>query len=126
VQGFGGVSGGLTDFSPPRDAWYYLDHDQRDTLSVGGQVALPRRAWASLEVQYGSGFLDGDGPQHLPSHTTMDLALGKSFGERWTAQVSAINLTDNRYLIDNSNTFGGTHFLQPRQVLVQLAYRFHY
>ena len=126
VQGFGGVSGGLTDFSPPADEWYYLDHDQRDTLSFGGQSALPRRAWASAEVQYGSGFLDGDGPAHLPSHTTVDLAVGKAFGERWSAQLSAVNVTDNRYLIDNSNTFGGTHFQQPRQLLLRVAYRFHY
>lgn len=126
VQGFGGVSGGLTDFSPPADEWYYLDHDQRDTLSVGAEANLPAHAWGSFAVQYGSGFLAGDGPQHLPAHTTLDVALGKSFGEHWSAQVSAVNLTDNRYLIDQSNTFGGTHYMQPRQVLVRLTYRFKY
>jgi len=29
-------------------------------------------------------------------------------------------------LLDNSFTFGGTHFLKPREMLVQLRYRFHY
>ena len=84
VEGFGGATGGLTDFSPPPDAWYFLDHDQRDTLTLGGNLRLPLRAWTSANLHYGSGFLDGDGPFHLPPHTTFDLALGKTFGESWT------------------------------------------
>ncbi|MBZ5513422.1 MAG: TonB-dependent receptor [Acidobacteriia bacterium] len=127
VEAQGGVSGGLTDFAPPENAGYYfLDHDQRDTLSANLYVDLPRKIWASLVVAYGSGFLNGDGPAHLPSHTTADLALGKSFGESWSLQVQALNLMNRRYLLDNSNTFGGTHFAQPRQVAVELRYRFHF
>jgi outer membrane receptor protein involved in Fe transport len=126
VQAQGGVSGGLTDFEPPEEAGYYfLDHDQRDTLSTTLYVDLPRRAWASLVLAYGSGFLNGDGPAHLPSHTTADLAVGKSVGESWSVQVQALNLTNRRYLLDNSNTFGGTHFANPRQISVELRYRFH-
>jgi len=34
-------------------------------------------------VRYGSGFLDGDGPDHLPGHTTFDVSFGKGFGENW-------------------------------------------
>jgi len=127
VEAQGGVSGGLTDFEPPQEAGYYfLDHDQRDTLSASLYLDLPHRAWASLVVAYGSGFLNEDGPAHLPSHTTADLALGKSFGESWSVQVQALNLTNHRYLLDNSNTFGGTHFAHPRQVSVELRYRFHF
>jgi hypothetical protein len=29
-------------------------------------------------------------------------------------------------LLDNSFTFGGTHYLKPREIFVQLRYRFHY
>jgi hypothetical protein len=29
-------------------------------------------------------------------------------------------------LLDNSFTFGGTHFNNPREIFVQLRYRFHY
>jgi outer membrane receptor protein involved in Fe transport len=54
------------------------------------------------------------------------VALGKSFGERWSVQVSGLNLANRRYLLDNSNTFGGTHFNDPRQVVAQLRYRFKY
>ncbi|MBZ5543605.1 MAG: TonB-dependent receptor [Acidobacteriia bacterium] len=127
VEGQGGVSGGLTDFAPPESGGsYFLDHDQRHTLSAGVVLDLPLRTWVSSSVAYGSGFLDGDGPAHLPSHTTADLALGKSFGEKWSAQVQALNLTNRRYLLDNSNTFGGTHFVNPRQLSVEVRYRFHF
>jgi outer membrane receptor protein involved in Fe transport len=80
----------------------------------------------SANLNYGSGFLDGDGPFHLPAHTTFDLSLGKTFHENWTVQVSALNLNNNRYLLDNSNTFGGTHFANPREVIGEVRYRFKY
>ncbi|PYX77332.1 MAG: TonB-dependent receptor, partial [Acidobacteria bacterium] len=119
VQGKGGVNGGLTDFSPPEDEFFYLDHDQRDTLSFGGEVALPWRVAASANFNYGSGFLEGDGPGHLPSHSTFDLALRRSFGETWEAELTG-------HLLDTSNTFGGTHYADPRQLSITLRYRFHY
>jgi outer membrane receptor protein involved in Fe transport len=126
AEGFGGVTGGLTDFSPPANEWFFLDHDQRDTLTLGGTVRLPLRAWTSANLHYGSGFLDGDGPFHLPPHTTFDLSLGKTFGESWTIQASGLNLNNNHYLLDNSNTFGGTHYVNPREVIVEVRHRFKY
>jgi len=125
AQGQGAVTGGLTDFSPPADL-FFLDHDQRDTLSTGLTVNLPRRSYISGNVRYGSGFLNGDGPGHLPGHTSFDLSFGKTFGENWTIGVQTVNLGNARFLLDSSNTFGGTHFVEPRQVYVDLRYRFHY
>jgi hypothetical protein len=29
-------------------------------------------------------------------------------------------------MLDNSNTFGGTHFANPREIAVQLKYRFRF
>ena len=126
IEGHGGVTGGLTDFSPPEEGSFFLDHDQRTTLSTGFNLGLPLRAWTSGNVSYGSGFLNGDGPSHLPSHTTFDWSLGKSFGESWTLQFSALNLNNSRYLLDLSNTFGGTHYANPRELSVQVKYRFKY
>jgi hypothetical protein len=126
AQGFGGVTGGLTDFSPPQNRYYFLDHDQRDTLSTGVNLDLPWNTWTSFNVTYGSGFLNDDGPAHLPSHTTYDFSVGKSFRERWNLRFTAMNFTDNHYLLDNSNTFGGTHYANPRMLAVQLKYRFRY
>jgi len=126
AEGFGAVTGGLTDFSPPEAGYFFLDHDQRNTLATVLSLTLPRRAWATTSVQYGSGFVDGDGPDHLPDHTTFDVSLGKSLGESWTVAATALNASNRRYLIDNSNTFGGTHFVSPRQVYVEVRYRFHF
>ena len=65
-------------------------------------------------------------PAHLPGHTTFDLSLGKSVAENLTLSVTALNLANRRFLLDNSETFGGTHYAEPRQIYVQVRYRFHY
>jgi outer membrane receptor for ferrienterochelin and colicin len=127
VEGRGGVSGGLTDFAPAEsNAYFPLDHDQRDTLSSGVNLTFPWKVWSALNVNYGSGFLDGDGPGHLPAHTTYDLSLGRAFRENWSVRVTGLNLANHHYLLDNSNTFGGTHFANPREIAVQVKYRFRY
>jgi outer membrane receptor protein involved in Fe transport len=127
--GFGNINGGLTDFSFG-DGYGYLDHDQRNTLHVGGNLALPWRSFASTDIYYGSGFTNGNSPpdpnSHLPGHTTFDLTLSKEFGERLSLAVTGLNVANRRVLLDNSLTFGGTHYLNPREVSVQLRYRFHY
>jgi len=126
AEGRGGVTGGLTYFSPSEAGYYFLDHDQRDTLSTGVQANLPWHSWANAEIAYGSGFLNGDGPAHLGDRTSFDLSLGKSFGEAWSVRLTALNLANSRYLLDNSNTFGGTHCNFPRQFAATLRYRFKY
>jgi len=125
IEGEGAVVGGLTDFTPPEEGRFFLDHDQRDTLSAGAIVRLPRASWIGGNVAYGSGFLKGDGPEHLPSHTTFDLVAGTTIGS-WSLKLTAMNVTNKRYLLDESNTFGGTHYSDPREVSAQIGYRFHY
>jgi outer membrane cobalamin receptor len=125
VEGEGAVVGGLTDFTPPEEGRFLLDHDQRDTLSAGVTFRLPRATWLGLNVNYGSGFLEGDGPGHLPPHTTFDVAAGMTV-KMWSVKLSATNVANKRYLLDESNTFGGTHYADPRQVSAQVGYRFHY
>ena len=128
AEGSGAVSGGLTDFSPPESGYFLLDHDQRHTLHAGFNFDLPHRMVAGGNLYYGSGFTDGssDVPAHLQGHTTFDLTVGKTVSENLTISVTALNLTNRRFLLDNSTTFGGTHYADPRQVYVQLKYRFHY
>jgi outer membrane receptor protein involved in Fe transport len=126
--GFGNINGGLTDFSFG-NGFGLLDHDQRNTLHVGGQWTLPWRSYVSSDVYYASGFTNGNPAipgDHLQPHTTVDLSLGKSFGENFSVSVQAMNLANRRVLLDNSFTFGGTHYLNPREIVVQLRYRFHY
>ncbi len=128
AEGAGAISGGLTDFSPPQSGYFLLDHDQRHTLHAGFNFDLPGRAFAGGNVYYGSGFTDGssDIPAHLEEHTTFDLSLGKAIGESFTLSVTALNLANRRFLLDNSETFGGTHYAEPRQIYLQVRYRFHY
>jgi outer membrane receptor protein involved in Fe transport len=104
----------------------FLDHDQRNTITGGFDVALPWKSSADFNVSYGSGFLNADGPAHLPQHTSFDLALAKSFSEKLTLRLTGLNLSNNHYMLDNSNTFGGTHFANPREISAQLTYRFRY
>jgi outer membrane receptor for ferrienterochelin and colicin len=128
AEGEGAVTGGLTNFSPPANGYFFLDHDQRHTLHANFNLTLPKRAWASGGLYYGSGFTNGksDIPAHLQPHTTFDLALGKAISERWSLSVVGLNVANRRFLLDNSQTFGGTHYAEPRQVYVQLRYRFHF
>jgi TonB dependent receptor/Carboxypeptidase regulatory-like domain/TonB-dependent Receptor Plug Domain len=128
--GFGAINGGL-GVQPFSGGYKLLDHDQRNTLHLGGQYTLPWHSYASTDVYYGSGFSNGSpSPQypgdHLPGHTTFDLSLGKEFGERFSVNVSGLNVANRRVLLDNSFTFGGTHYLNPREIFVQVRYRFHY
>jgi TonB dependent receptor/Carboxypeptidase regulatory-like domain/TonB-dependent Receptor Plug Domain len=126
ADGFGAISGGLTDFSPPGGS-FALDHDQRNTANAGFDVNLPWQSFASMSVYYGSGFANGDAPPtHLPSHTEINLSAGKSFGQSLEASVTILNLTDRHLLIDNSLTFGGVHYNDPRQIYAQIHYKFGY
>jgi len=122
----GSITGGLVTDESCEDPLCFLDHDQRDTLTTGVQGELPWRLATSFNVNYGSGFLDGDGPGHLPSHITYDLSVGRNFGESWTVRLTGLNLANHRYMLDNSNTFGGTHFANPREISVQVKFRFRY
>jgi hypothetical protein len=124
------ITGGFTNFSPPTP-FFPLDHDQTNTLNFGGDVTLPWRAFASTNVYYGSGFSNAfvGNPypeRHLPGHTTFDVSLGKDFGERFSASVNALNLANRRVELDNSQTFGGFHWNNPREIYVELRYKFHY
>src|SRR6201998_1922101 len=124
------ITGGLNNFSSPTPL-FPLDHDQRNTLNLGGTVSLPWNSYASTNVYYGSGFSNAFPGQpypgdHLPQHTTFDLSLGKDFGERFSASIHALNVANRRVDLDNSQTFGGFHWNNPREIFAEVRYRFHY
>jgi hypothetical protein len=137
AQGGGAITGGLTDFTTdlcaplPPTALCALDHDQRNTLNLGADTTLPWRFFASTNVYYGSGFANafpgapypGD---YLPGHTTFDLSLDKDFGERFSASINALNVANRRVELDNSVTFGGFHWNQPREIYAQVRFHFRY
>jgi outer membrane receptor protein involved in Fe transport len=111
-----------------------VDHDQRNTLNVGFNGKLPWNSFASTNVYYGSGFTNGlfgtpqsqyPGP-YLPSHTTFDLSIGKTFTKNLTISANALNVANRRVQLDNSLTFGGFHWNDPRQIYAEVRYRFRY
>ncbi len=136
------ITGGLICPSPPTAACPLstinippglspVDHDQRNTLNVGYNTTLPWHTYAATNVYYGSGFTNGlPGLQYpgdyLPSHTTFDLSLGKTFAEKYTISANALNVANRRVQLDNSLTFGGFHWNDPRLLYGEFRYRFNY
>jgi hypothetical protein len=126
ADGFGGITGGLTHFEPGA-GYFALDHDQRNTLNAGVDAKLRGRYFASMNVYYGSGFANGAAPpSHLPSHAELDLAAGRMLTPDLSLAITALNLTDRHLLTDNSLTFGGVHWNDPREVYAEVRYRFRY
>jgi hypothetical protein len=138
AQQRGPITGGLICYpltSPECEAGFNytpLDHDQRNTLSVGMDATLPGHAYGSFNFYYGSGFHNGDtsDPEYpgdyLPHDTNLSLALGKTFRQQTTVSVNVVNATNHRVLLDNSLTFGGFHYNTPREIYGEVRYRFHY
>ena len=139
AQQRGNITGGLVCVpigSPACDAGFNytpVDHDQRNTLNVGFNGKLPWHIDAGTNVYYGSGFSNGyPGPpspysgNYLPGHTTFDLNLGKQFTDNLFVSVSALNVANYRVLLDNSLTFGGFHYNDPRQIYAEVRYRFKF
>jgi Carboxypeptidase regulatory-like domain/TonB dependent receptor/TonB-dependent Receptor Plug Domain len=133
----GAITGGLICVpvtSPQCDVepgYTPVDHDQRNTLDIGFYATLPWRAYGSANVYYGSGFTNGNPNEqypgdYLPQHTTVDLSLGKNIGERTTISVTGLNLANTRVLLDNSLTFGGFHYNDPREIYGEFRFRFNY
>ena len=83
-------------------------------------------------MYYGSGFTNGSRTRNIPaticrSTPRFDISLGKSFGEgEYRLSVTALNVANRRVLLDNSLTFGGFHFNDPRQIYAEFRWRFHY
>jgi hypothetical protein len=139
AQQIGPITGGLVCSPPDSPAcavdpgYSALDHDQRNTLNAGMNGNLPYRAFASLNIYYGSGFSNGlqDPPSpftgaYLPGHVSADLSLGKEIGENFSVSVHSQNVANTRRLLDNSLTFGGFHYNDPRQIYGEMRYRFHF
>jgi hypothetical protein len=64
-------------------------------------------------------------PAYLPAHTT-----SISHWERISASdfppVNTLNVDNRRVILDNSLTFGGFHWHNPREIYVEVRYKFHY
>jgi hypothetical protein len=147
AEGWGGITGGLTEdvdedsevvklrlkplhHTEPQVSLgrFFLDHDQRHTMTLGSFLSLPWDSYIFGELHYGSGFPDlgNEDNKHLPGHARLDLGGGKRFGKNWSVTINLLNVTNGRYVLDNSPLLGGTHWVEPRQIWAELRYKFHY
>jgi len=158
AEGWGGISGGLTEHEelikpgiqishhPHPDVSvstgrFFLDHDQRHTMTLGSALVLPWDSYIFGELVYGSGFPssghggnehdEGDGAEEtsaarLPGHVRLNLGGGKRLGKNWAVSINVLNVTNGRYLLDNSPLLGGVHWVEPRQIWAELRYNFRY
>jgi len=132
------ITGGLTcpvatpicpAYPPP--GFGPVDHDQRNTLNLGYNTALPWHTYAATNIYYGSGFHNALPGQpypgdYLPGHASLDMSVGKTFLEKYSVSVTALNVANRRVELDNSLTFGGFHWNNPRELYAELRYRFHF
>ncbi len=103
-------------------------------IELGFNASLPWQSYASTNVYYGSGFTNGlSGRQAYNIRDIIYrailrsiLLLGKRFAEKYTISVTALNVANRRVQLDNSLTFGGFHWNDPRQIYAEFRYRFHY
>jgi len=100
------ATGGRILLSRPRPAQHRSAQDFR--------AALPFRIFrGGANLSYGSGFLNGDGPYSICPITPKFSfpPLSKSIGERLSVGFyGSEHRPTDATLLDNSNTFGGTHW----------------
>ena len=124
AQGIGPITGGLTRIrsrrqfpAGSRSAQYRdfgaLFESARPHVGDAGlpvRLRLPERRWSGAPAA----------ALHLRSLHRQELRR-ELVGFR-----NAVNIANTRYLLDTSNTFGGTHYINPRQIYGEIRYRFHF
>ncbi len=125
AKNVGPIFGGLFVAGTPTigTRTFFADHDQHYTPSWSITYRNHRGDfWITPGGLYGSGYpYDLVGWQfRVPTHYTMDLALGvRLFRTEHTTtelDLDSSNLTNKFYLLNNLSGFTGTHFGNPRQV----------
>jgi Carboxypeptidase regulatory-like domain/TonB-dependent Receptor Plug Domain len=98
-------------------------------------VALPSPCLAS---QFGSTLIqvpapnrenDDHNPQRIQARNVFDMSVGHDnlfHGDRykWSARVTAINVTNEFALYNFLSTFSGTHYVTPRAVTAEVGFHF--
>jgi hypothetical protein len=125
----GGVSGGTFLFAPPDVTDLTLQPEDHDETYVGNayvtrHFGAKRKAFVTLETQYGSGFpvafLNGTGGR-LPAHFQENIALGRlPAGHDIGYEVTVDNLLDHRWLIKVDNGFNTTQWNAPARAEFRL------
>jgi hypothetical protein len=123
----GDFTGGLVPAGAP-PGYFYEDHDQTHTASVG--LAYARRGQTvSLDGEYGSGFPYGQSDVGLPNfyrvpaHFIFNLEIGSQIG-RGRLALSALNVLNHGYVIKQASPFSDREWGQGRTLGVKWTQNF--
>jgi hypothetical protein len=116
------------------------DQDFQAGFTCNGVRATPTQALPSpcLASQFGSALInvpapgtenDDHHPQRIAPRSLFDLSVGHDnlfHGDKYrvSAQLTAINLTNNYALYNFLSTFSGTHYVTPRALTAEIALHF--
>jgi len=99
--------------------YFYDDHDQTDTVSLGTSYGH-KGAFASVDGEYGSGFPYGQNPSgtsvnylFLPPHLIFNMEAGRNVG-RGQIAFSVDNILNHPYAIKLAGSFSGAQYGQAR------------
>ena len=129
-----------TDTTTPVDLTILTaDQQMQAGLFCGSQrPTLTQPLTSCAPAQYGSTLVsipapgtqnDDHNPARIAPRHLFDLAIGHDnlfHGDKykWNAQVTFINLTNQRALYNFLSTFSGTHYVTPRAVTAQIGFNF--
>jgi len=92
--------------------WVHLDHEQRLSASAGASYRFGGGFGVSADALYGSGLRNGfANTEHLPSYTTVNLALTKAFDfgaglGKLERRIGIANLFDRIYQLRDGSGIG--------------------
>ncbi len=116
------------------------DQEFQAGFTCNGVRATPTQALPSpcLASQFGSTLIkvpapgtenDDHNPQRIAPRSLFDISVGHDnlfHGDKYkvSAQLTAINLTNNYALYNFLSTFSGTHYVTPRSLTAEVAFHF--
>ncbi len=112
--------------------WVHLDHDQHVTGSAGLSYRWPDTFTVSADALYGSGLRnDFANSGHLPSYTTVNLAVARAFdmGQgvgKIDARLALLNVFDSSYQLRDGSGIGvgAPQYGQRRAVYLNVTKNF--
>lgn len=127
AQSAGAFTGGFIPLATSPD-YFYDDHDQTDTASVGADYER-NGTFASIDGEYGSGFPYGESPTGQVNylwtepHFIFDGSAGANI-QRGTIELTVINLLNRPYIITQGGVFSTTQWGQGRTFGLKYTYNY--
>ena len=127
AQSAGNFTGGFIPLATSPN-YFYDDHDQTDTASVGASYER-NGTFMDIDGEYGSGFPYGTSPTGqinyiwTQPHFIFDSSVGAKV-QRGTVEFTVINVLNRPYIITEGGVFGTTQWGEGRTFGVKYTYNF--